>query len=190
MDNRPKLEANLESDVFLNHYYLKDELIQFCKQHSLQSAGSKEEITKRIAHYLDTGERLSTNASKKRCAGIGEIERDSIIESNLVCSQTHRTFFEAHIGKEFSFNVQFQKWLKANAGKSYGDAIAAYHEIAASKKSEKTAIGKQFEYNTYIRDFFQANKGKTFGDAIKCWKYKSRLPGHNRYEDSDLISLS
>ena len=53
MDNRPKLEENMNSGVFLNHYYLKDELVRFCKQNGLQGAGSKEDITRRIAHYLD-----------------------------------------------------------------------------------------------------------------------------------------
>ncbi|MDD7668276.1 MAG: DUF6434 domain-containing protein, partial [Agathobacter sp.] len=38
------------------------------------------------------------------------------------------------IGKSFSFNVLFQKWLKGNAGKTYGDAINAYYQILEEKK--------------------------------------------------------
>ena len=38
-------------------------------------------------------------------------------------------------------------------------------------------------------DFFEANKGRSLDDAIKCWKYKKSMPGHNRYEDSDLSAL-
>ena len=52
-----------------------------------------------------------------------------------------------------------------------------------------TAIDRQFEYNTYIRDFYAENTGKSLEDAIKCWKYKKSLPGHNRYEKSDLNIL-
>ena len=189
MDNRPKLELNMSSSVFSNYYYLKDELVQFCKQYGLQPTGSKEDIVHRIAHYLDTGEKLSVTTRKMRSSHNREIDINTIIESGIVCSQTHRAFFEENIGKGFSFNTQFQKWLKTNAGKTYGDAIDAYREIAAKKKAGKDDIGGQFEYNTYIRDFFQANKGKTLDDAIKCWKYKSRLPGHNRYEVSDLAVL-
>ena len=84
------------------------------------------------------------------------------------------------------FNVTFQKWLKSNTGKTYQEAIDAYYQILEDKKSTKTIIDKQFEYNTYIRDFFEYNKGKSLDDAIKCWKYKKQLPGHNRYEKSDL----
>ena len=111
------------------------------------------------------------------------------IEANIVCSEKHRTFFREKIGKSFSFNVAFQKWLKSNAGKTYADAITAYYQILAEKKNSKTVIDKQFEYNTYIRDFFADNQGKSLDDAIKCWKYKKSLEGHNRYERSDLIAL-
>ena len=53
------------------------------------------------------------------------------------------------------------KWLKANAGKTYSDAIRAYYRILEEKKQTKTEIGGQFEYNTYIRDFFADNTGKS-----------------------------
>lgn len=83
----------------------------------------------------------------------------------------------------------FQKWLKSNAGKTYGDAINAYYQILEEKKKGKTTIGKQFEYNTYIRDFFEDNQGRSLDEAITCWKYKKSLQGHNRYEKSDLVAL-
>ena len=117
------------------------------------------------------------------------ITDDTIIEENLACSETHRAFFIQRIGKGFSFNVPFQKWLKANAGKTYREAVEAYCRILEEKKNGKTAIAAQFEYNTYIRDFFASNHGRSLEDAIVCWKYKKSLPGHNRYEKSDLIAL-
>ena len=85
--------------------------------------------------------------------------------------------------------MAFQKWLKSNAGKTYADAITAYKEIKAAKKTEKTSIDSQFEYNTYVRDFFEDNKGASLKDAIKCWKYKKGIKGHNRYERTDLKAL-
>lgn len=93
------------------------------------------------------------------------------------------------IGKGFSFNVAFQKWLKENAGKTYADAVEAYYRLREEAKTQKTQIGRQFEYNTYIRDFFADNKGKTLDDAIRCWKYKKSRQGHNRYERADLAAL-
>lgn len=189
MTNRPDLNKKLDSKTFRNYYYLKEELIDFCRENGLPVSGGKIEITDRIAHFLDTGELLSISITKKKAPVISGIDEDTRIETDFVCSEMHRAFFKEHIGNSFSFNVAFQKWLKSNAGKTYKEAIAAYYDILEEKKRGKTKIDKQFEYNTYIRDFFADNQGKTLEDAIQCWKYKKQLQGHNRYERSDLVAI-
>ncbi|MCI6713847.1 MAG: SAP domain-containing protein [Lachnospiraceae bacterium] len=189
MTNRPDLNKKLDSKTFRNYYYLKEELIDFCRENGLPVSGGKIEITDRIAHFLDTGEVLSISITKKKAPVISGIDEDTRIETDFVCSEMHRAFFKEHIGNSFSFNVAFQKWLKSNAGKTYKEAIAAYYDILEEKKRGKTKIDKQFKYNTYIRDFFADNQGKTLEDAIQCWKYKKQLQGHNRYERSDLVAI-
>ena len=190
MESRPKLSINLEGQTFRSYYYLKEELVDFCRKNKLPVSGGKIELTDRIAYFLDTGKVLNTLKKKKSTNTIGIITEETSIEPNIVCSEKHREFFKEKIGKGFSFNVMFQKWLKNNAGKTYGEAIAAYYEILEKKKSKKNDIDKQFEYNTYIRAFFEDNKGKSLNEAIICWKYKKGLKGHNRYEKSDLVALS
>ena len=189
MSERPELSLNISVDTFKNYYYLKEELVDFCRQNGLQTSGSKQELTERIACFLETGKRTKTNPKPKSTVNIGDITEDTLIEPNIVCSEKHRAFFKEQIGKTFSFNVAFQKWLKSNSGKTYADAIQAYYAILEEKKKSKTVIDKQFEYNTYIRDFFADNNGMSLENAIKCWKYKKSLKGHNRYEKSDLIAL-
>ena len=189
MRERPELTTKTDAITFRNYYYLKEELVQFCRENGLPTSGSKQEITERIAHFLETGKVLSGSLRRKVTVAIGDITENTLIEANIVCSEKHRAFFKEKIGKSFSFNVEFQKWLKNNSGKSYANAITAYNQILEEKKKGKTVIDKQFEYNTYIRDFFADNQGKSLDDAIKCWKYKKSLEGHNRYERSDLIAL-
>ncbi len=189
MNERPNLNKELDSKTFLSFYYLKEELINFCRENNLPVSGGKIELTERIAYYLDTGKTLKISVKRKTALNIGLITEETIIENDIVCSEKHRAFFKEKIGKSFSFNVLFQKWLKSNAGKTYKDAIEAYYRISEEKKKGKTTIDKQFEYNTYIRDFFEDNQGKSLEDAIVCWKYKKSLQGHNRYEKSDLIAL-
>lgn len=189
MTERPDLEKNLDSNTFRNFYYLKEEMVEFCRKNGIPTAGGKIEIADRIAHFLDTGEIVSVSVEHRKPPAIMNITKDTPIEENFVCSERHRAFFKEHIGKSFSFNVAFQKWLKSNAGKTYEEAIAAYYQILEDKKKGKTSIDKQFEYNTYIRDFFADNQGKSLEEAIKCWKYKKQLQGHNRYEKSDLAAL-
>lgn len=189
MSERPVLDTISDSKTFREYYYLKEELVDFCRKHNLQSTGSKLELTDRIAEFLDTGKRISATHTKRKSPSVGEITLDTVIETNFICSEKHRAFYKEHIGKSFSFNVLFQKWLKSNAGKTYRDSIDAYYQILEDKKKNKTTINRQFEYNTYIRDFFDDNKDKTPEQAIKCWKYKKSLKGHNRYEREDLKIL-
>ncbi|MBO4604372.1 MAG: hypothetical protein J5657_03625 [Clostridiales bacterium] len=191
MQDRPELNSLLDGKTFRNYYYLKEELAAFCRANGLPSSGGKIELTDRIAVFLDTGEVLKpVRKSRAKVVRTEELTEDSVIESGFVCSERNRAFFKSKIGKSFSFNVLFQKWLKDNAGKTYGDAIAAYYGIAEDKKKNKTKIDKQFEYNTYVRDFFEDNKGMSLEDAVSCWKYKKNLPGHNRYEKEDLDTLT
>ena len=189
MSERPVLDRNLDSKTFRDFYYLKEELVSFCKENGIPVSGGKIEIEDRIAYFLDTGKVPSVPRLKKKVATVSTIRENTIIEANYVCSEKHRAFFREHIGSGFSFNVAFQKWLKTNAGKTYKEAIAAYYQILEDKKKGKTEIDEQFEYNTYIRDFFADNKGKSLEEAIKCWKYKKQLPGHNRYERTDLAAI-
>ena len=189
VSERPDLNNNLDSKTFMEYYYLKEELIDFCRKNNLQTTGGKLELTERIAHFLDTGERIYKTHTTRKNKIIDEITPDTIIEENFVCSEQHRAFYKEQIGDRFTFNVAFQKWLKNNAGKTYQNSIDAYYQILENKKNNKTIIDKQFEYNTYIRDFFNDNKDKSLEQAIKCWKYKKSLKGHNKYEKKDLEIL-
>lgn len=189
MSERPKLDIKLDSKTFKDYYYLKEELIDFCRKNDLQTTGGKLELTERIANFLDTGKRTYKTHTTSKPKIVNEIKLETIIEENFVCSEKYRAFYKEQIGKSFSFNVAFQKWLKSNPGKTYKDSITAYYQILEDKKKNKTTIDKQFEYNTYIRDFFADNKDKGLEQAIKCWKYKKSLKGHNKYEKEDLEVL-
>lgn len=189
MSERPKLDNNLDSETFKECYYLKEELIDFCRKNDLQTTGGKLELTERITNFLDTGKKTYKTHTARKTKIIDEITLDTIIEESFICSEKHRAFYKKQIGNSFSFNVAFQKWLKSNAGKTYQDSVDAYYQILEDKKKNKTTIGQQFEYNTYIRDFFNDNKDKSLEQAIKCWKYKKSLKGHNKYEKDDLKIL-
>lgn len=163
MSERPILSKELDSKSFLNFYYLKEELIDFCRENGLPVSGGKLDLTERIAHFLDTGMISKISSNRKVTTNIEKITENTKIESNIICSEKHRAFFKEKIGKSFSFNVLFQKWLKNNAGKTYAQAIEAYYQILGEKKNNRTVIDKQFEYNSYIRDFLKITK-------VEVWK--------------------
>ena len=55
MSERPVLDRNLDSKTFRDFYYLKEELVNFCRENGIPVSGGKIEITDRIAYFLDTG---------------------------------------------------------------------------------------------------------------------------------------
>ena len=189
MEERPLLTKKLDGKSFKKWYWLKEELVEFCRSNDIPTGGGKLELTERISEYLDTGVVKSVRRKAAKASNVSVITLDTPIESGFVCSEKHRAFFKEQIGESFSFNVAFQKWLKSNAGKTYREAVDAYYEIKKSAKSGRKNIDRQFEYNTYVRDFFEDNKGRSLDEAINCWKYKKSLPGSNRYEKSDLNVL-
>lgn len=190
MTERPNLDKQLNEEIFRNFYYLKEELVSFCRVNGIPASGGKIEITDRIAKFLSTGKIEKVKHDTKIKNDVDVITEDTIIEPNFICSEKHRVFFKEKIGNSFTFNVIFQKWLKSNAGKTYAQAIEAYYSILNENKKGISIIDKQFEYNTYIRAFFKDNPDKSLKQAIKCWNYKKSLQGHNRYENIDLIALN
>lgn len=95
---RPILDKNLDSKTFRSFYFLKEELVDFCRKNGLPTSGGKIEITDRIAHFLDTGEIMSVVRERKTTAQISDIDLNTKIEPNFVCREKHRSFFKEHIG--------------------------------------------------------------------------------------------
>ncbi len=48
------------------------------------------------------------------------------ITGNYKNTQNVRRFFKSQVGKEIHFSREFMMWMKANTGKSLGDAVAEY----------------------------------------------------------------
>ena len=65
MNTRPDLNKELDGNTFRSYYYLKEELVDFCRKYNLPVSGGKIELTDRIAHFLDTGKVLETSMKRK-----------------------------------------------------------------------------------------------------------------------------
>ena len=138
MTNRALLTTNLTPEEFKNYYFLKEELKDFCRSEGLKVSGSKQDLEKRIIHYLSTGEELEEKFTRKNSNELSsDITLDSKLGENFKCSEDKREFFEKEIGKGFKFKVKFQKWLKANPDKTYRDAIDAYYEIRSEEHTSE-----------------------------------------------------
>ncbi len=107
---RPTLHKDLDSSTFREYYYLKEELVNFCRENGLPVSGGKIELTDRIAYFLDTGDVLppASVKSKRNSKSLSEISEDSIIESDFICSEKHRDFLSRISATAFRLMLLFK----------------------------------------------------------------------------------
>ncbi|MER1987751.1 MAG: DUF6434 domain-containing protein [Solibacillus sp.] len=182
---RPPLTKTINLDDFTNHYWLKEELQQFCRAHGVSAAGSKVDISERITIFLQTGEIVKPKRIKKRKVAQTVLSLETVITEQHTCSQNVRHFFKQHI-PNFHFSTYIQQYFKENIGKTYADVLAAWHVEQQRLKDPSYVkdIAPQFEYNRFIRDFFAdaVNRGKTRTDAIAAWNIVKLQPGDHTYK--------
>lgn len=194
MDKRPKLDNRISIKDFREFYWLKEELLAFCREEGLKKTGSKLEVAARIEHYISTGNK-KINERAFKSAPISRFDWKSAqlspgtrITDNYRSTENVRLFFEQQIGKQFKFNVQFMNWMKSNQGKTLHTATEVWKKIAVESKTrtDPKAIAPQFEYNQYISDFSAANPNLDRELGIKLWNIKRTLRGDSTYHQSDL----
>lgn len=198
MDSRPILNNTISLKDFKEFYWLKNELISFCKAEKLKTSGSKTVLASRIEIYIKTGKREDIEVPKrlKACSTFdwkkAILSLDTIITENYSNTENVRKFFIAEIGPHFKFNVKFMNWLKSNSGKTLKDAVEVWCAIklASKRQTGPKEIAPQFEYNRYLRDFLADNPNLSRKDGIKSWNRKKRLRGSNVYAKTDLLNIN
>jgi len=189
MNNKPKLSQDISLKDFKDFYWLKEELMAFCREIGMKSSGGKIDITSRIIKYLQTGKITQDETVKKvkLPKASQPITLNTVIGVEYRSYQEKKDFFQAAIGKKFHFTTHLLNFFKDNAGKkTYHDLIKEWYAEQELKKDKnyQKEIAPQFEYNTYIRDFLKNNPGKR-EDAIRCWNIKKTLRGNNVYNKND-----
>ena len=189
----PILEIKTGAEL-KNWYWLKAEIVDHARALGVSPSGQKFDIIDRVAHFLDTGEKLRPKPARPAVARTSAakdwhsmpLARTTLIDAGYRNTQNVRRFFKAEIGPRFSFNIEFMAWMKANPGKTLGDAVDEWLRIEAERKAGKrAAIPHHNQFNAYVRDYFDANSDGTMDEVRQLWRRKRNLPGHNRYEASD-----
>lgn len=193
---RPELNKEISIKDFNDFYWLKQELVDFCKSVGITTTGGKMEIAERIRNYISTGNVIknaikNVKVNSKFDWNSEILTCETVITDNYRNGENVRNFFIKEIGSHFSFNVIFMKWMKVNTGRTLDDAIYEWKRINDLKKDKKYVgeIDPQFEYNRYMRAFLHDNPNLSSKDAMKYWKLKSKNRGTNEYERIDLNSL-
>jgi hypothetical protein len=192
---RPDIN-NIETGNELKRWYwLKQELVDFCKRTQLSYVGAKFDILERIATALDKGitstEKIphSGKLASKFVWSKSLLNLDTVITDSYTNGPNTRKFFKQHCGNEFHFSIPFMDFMKKNCGKTLQDAVNEWQRLNEQRKDKnfKSEIPAGNQYNKYIRDFFADNPNMTIEQARHFWKLKRSLPlGKHKYEKADL----
>ena len=175
MSERPELTLDIGAPVFADHYWLREELADFCRAHGLSDSGKKEELTARISAML-TGTLeppVSPRAARKTMPLT--FTRDTVVGQGWRCSEALRAFISAEIGKPFRFD-RFMREQIASGGVSLGDLIDAWRK----QEGRRHEIEPQFEYNRFTRIYRTHYPKATHQEVVNAWKRYRSMPSSQR----------
>ena len=194
--NRPDFKQIKSGAEFNQWYWLKTEMVGFCKQMNLPYHGRKFEIRDRIMYALDNNGSLQKEVKRKSTSSTfnwskAVLTPDTKITDNITFGPNLRGFLKSQIGAKFSCHSDFMDWVKTNSGKTLADAVDIWWALEKRKDDPnfKRIIADNNMYAQYTRDFLAANRGMTIADAKKFWLMKKQKPtndGFVRYETTDL----
>lgn len=186
MEKKPQLTMPITVACLKNHYWLKAELLKFCKAIGLSTVGSKQELIKRIEAFVTTGCKIQPKVNKSASRdSYKPIKVDTLVKdyNNDVAT---RKFFVTHVGKRFHFNAYLRQFTDKNnitSGLTYGDLVAGWLDMESKRENpqHKTSIDNQFEYNQFVRDFYANEQGKSHADMVKAWGIVKTISGERTY---------
>ncbi|MGL4574680.1 MAG: DUF6434 domain-containing protein, partial [Burkholderiaceae bacterium] len=151
---RPALDRKLNAEEFKAWYWLKEELLAFCRAHGIATSGSKPELAQRIAQFLAGGKADAAPIVRRvRGAMPAVYTPQARIGAGWTCSVALSQFFKQHCGKAFRFNAAMRDFIHYGEGKTLAQAIECYHASIAPDAPARP-IAPQLEYNRFTRDYY------------------------------------
>lgn len=189
-EKRPAIESIKSSAEFERWYWLKAELLDYCRHHRLGTVGQKRELAARIVQYLDTGTVVKPRSKKVASTfdwGKEPLKLSTIITDSYRNSSNMRKFMKAQAGEHFKFSNEFMEWMRNNEGKTLKDAVKFWQ--ALDQKKRKAGYREkplpQNQYNAFTRALSEVRPGITAKEMRRLWAIKRSKPGPHTYEPGD-----
>ena len=193
-ENRPPIDTITTGAELRRWYWLKSDLVGRARDLGVVSSGQKFAVLERLAHFLDTGEKARPQRIKAASAfdwHAEPLDDATVLTDSYRNSQNVRRYFKSRVGEGFKFNIEFMAWLKANTGRTLGEACEEYRAMKAREAAPgfESKIADHNQFNQYTRDFLADNPDAGMDAVRKYWALKSALPsdtGRHVYARSDL----
>jgi hypothetical protein len=165
---RPTLTTTLDAGEFLRWYWLRAELVTFCRQVVLSTSGIKPELTERIAAHLGGKKPPAVSKTVRNAVMPSEFTLHTRIGAGWRCGPALGAFMRAHCGKSFRFNAAVRHFVHHEVGRTLGEAVECFRKSVAPG-APKSTIPKQLEYNQHTRAFYEANPGASRQEVLQAW---------------------
>lgn len=176
MSTRPELTPHTDEVVFFDHYWLRKELVVFCRSNGLSTAGSKQDLTDRIAAMLTGRPQPSVRRRSSRKAMPIVFTRETPVGPGWRCSQALRAFISAEIGRPFRFDRFMRKQIGAGDGTSLGAAIDAWRK----QEGQGYEIEPQFQYNRFTSQYREIVPKASHSEIVAAWWRYRDMPSSQR----------
>jgi hypothetical protein len=166
---RPKLRASLSPTEFDAWYWLKEELVAFCRSENLSTGGLKPDVSDRIRAFLG-GNAAPTPTPRPMRRGVmpQTFSLRTTIGQGWRCNPALGAFLRSHCGAQFRFNAEVRDFIHHGEGRTLREAIECYKASVAPGFVRREPPA-QLEYNRHIREFFIANPSAKRADALAAW---------------------
>ncbi len=174
-EQRPALTPQMSGVELRRWYWLRSELADLARRVGVSAAGSKAELTDRLAAALD-GHPLPPTAPRRPAAAgqlDGVLSMNTVIPVGQRCSQVLRAFFTEHIGAAFTFDAAMRGFIADHAGSTLGDAVTHWH---ATRSAGPRPIDAQFELNRFTRQWYLEHPGGIRSDLQQAWTAYRNTP--------------
>jgi Domain of unknown function (DUF6434)/SAP domain-containing new25 len=184
---KPLLNKRIREADFKKYYWLKEELLHFCRNNRIGSTGTKYELAERIVYYLKTGKISPQTVTAKKTSSFDwhskPLSPETIITDSYKNTQNVRRFFVLQVGTKFHFSIPLMAFMKKSVGLPLKVAVQEWKrlELLKKDKNHQSVIPDSNQYNLFIRDFMKDNPGESITTARKLWKLKRDLPGDNKH---------
>ena len=134
MSERPELTKLLDGKTFRSYYYLKEELVAFCRENGLPVSGGKLELTDRIACFLDTGKAPAASARRRLPAYAGPITEETLISATSSARKSTERFLPRKSESGFLLTSLFRNGRRQTPEKRMGTRFARTNRLLRKEK--------------------------------------------------------
>jgi hypothetical protein len=166
---RPALTSALPATEFQVWYWLKEELVAFCREAKLPYAGNKGDIEAVIIAHLERRNALPERAPRRATVKMPTVFKpDDVIGAGWTCNPALGAFLRAQLGNRFHFNKAMRDFIHDGEGRTLAEAVDCF-KASVKPGQPKREIAPSLEYNQHTRAFFAANPGATRQEALAAW---------------------